>query len=65
MVLFTLTEIALDVSTAVLWWTLKNTYYGVKYTYNYFTTYDKNEQDPNNIILQIKNCDCVDHCSCF
>ena len=37
--LFTLTEAALDVGAAIIWWSAKNTYYGIKYSYNYFFNY--------------------------
>tara|TARA_Y100000389_G_C17464432_1_gene524339 strand:+ start:1325 stop:1522 length:198 start_codon:yes stop_codon:yes gene_type:complete len=64
--LFTLTEAALDIGTAVIWWSIKNTYYGVSGAYNYFFSPQESNQDLcESIQLQIKNCSCVGKCNCM
>ena len=65
MTLFALTEAALDISAAILWWTTKKTYYGVKYTYMYFFPEKPQQVESYEMIpLQIKNCACINHCAC-
>jgi hypothetical protein len=64
--LFTLTEAALDIGAAVIWWSVKNTYYGVSNTYQYFFSPQESNQDlRESIQLQIKNCSCVGKCTCL
>jgi len=62
MILFSLTEMALEMSLAVTWWTCKKTYqitsYGVKYLYEYYNT------PVTDNVLYLKNCDCKSYCEC-
>ena len=64
--LFTLTEAALDIGAAVIWWTVKNTYYGISNTYKYFFSPQETKYDIyESIQLQIKNCSCINRCNCI
>tara|TARA_B100000242_G_scaffold240721_1_gene180791 strand:- start:132 stop:329 length:198 start_codon:yes stop_codon:yes gene_type:complete len=65
MVLFTLTEAALDIGAAIIWWSAKNTYYGIKYGYNYFFNQPEKKDNYEMEVLQIKNCSCKHNCSCY
>lgn len=65
MVIFTLTEAALDVGAAIIWWSAKNTYYSIKYGYNYFFSKPEHVDNYEMEVLQIKNCSCKHNCSCY
>ena len=67
MILFYLTEMTLEVSLAVAWWTCKKTFqvtsYSLKYLYDYY--YSENEETRPDTILTIKNCACIKNCDCL
>lgn len=69
MIIFSLTEFALEATLAVTWWTCKKTYYATSYTlkylYNLYNNYyDENSNQPCHKILMIKNCSCIEMCNC-